>query len=613
MDYKTTAYQISEDNKAGYINNEWHDLFSENNTDNDARDNEARRLALIKKTQVLDNSKTEMFNIANYKNSDEYAEVMDNKYLSSVGIDFTTEYENYKAALQGEIEIENGQTAYNGIIDAKGYSMFADTAKLNLKVEYGFKELENELDNIAEEIKKLDLSEEEESERISDEQNIFKANFNANNPISVKIEKVQSGDSAIYSIENISLGLEERSRTNIYLDKQIKEITLTQNDGTEFFHVEYDIKYSPEEEDGYNKVAEGLYVKVSVKEDTLKGVEHLQKLDDKLSEQLVIDGTKTTSQKNIQGIRYINIDSIKLQGLKLDIKYEITAINLSETDKYGEGLDNIMAGNKTFDDAIEELSSPDYVIDSNQNQLLFEDYNKEDDEVNYEPKAYGTYLGHIYYQGATAENANDDEVVKTTVRKIVDYIDNDIETDVTLLNENGAMWDDTPNSVEGLDNLVDDKAFVNGEIQDSFENPYKRILISTDSKEANSEFVKELEPGNAATIKVSTSKVFSGTDEGRTGMDNFAEILMIENTVGRRDIETVYGNYDPRGGATQITERDESSTELVTLSPPTGNIERDRQFITYITIILAIAVLAGAGVGIKLKISEKSKKSDKSE
>ncbi|MBP3595996.1 MAG: hypothetical protein J6J60_01140 [Clostridia bacterium] len=613
VDYKTTAYQISEDNKAGYINNEWHNLFSENNTDNDARDNEARRLALIKETQVLDNSKTEMFNIANYKNSDEYASDMVGKYLSTVGIalnydpnksieewhdslskdtlnlidtkteEYKAEYEKYKADLQGEIEIANGQKAYNGIINATGYSMFADTAKLNLKVEYGFKELEN-------------------------------------NPISVKIEDVQSGDSATYSIENISLGLEERSRTNIYLDKQIKEITLTQNDGTEFFHVEYEIEYTTDEpgmlDTEWNKVAEGLYVKVSVKEDTLKGVEHLQKLDDKLSEQLVtnfIDGTVTTSQKNTQGIRYINIDSIKLQGLKLDIKYEITAINLSETDKYGEGLDKIMEGDKTFEDAIDELSSPDYVIDSNQNQLLFEDYNKDDDEVNYEPKAYGTYLGHIYYQGIEAENKSNDKVVKTTVRKVIDYIDNDIETDVTLLNENGAMWDDTPNSVEGLDNLVDDKAFVNGEIQDSFENPYKRILISTDSKEANSEFVKELEPGNAATIKVSTSKVFSGTDEGRTGMDNFAEILMIENTVGRRDIETVYGNYDPRGGATQITERDESSTELVTLSPPTGNIERDRQFITYITIILAIAVLAGAGVGIKLKISEKSKKSDKSE
>lgn len=648
QDYKTTAYQISEDNKAGYINNEWHNLFSENNTDNDARDNEARRLALIERTQVLDNSKTEMFNIANYKNSDEYANAMVDKYLSTVGIalnydpdksreewldslskdtlnlittktdEYKAEYEKYKEDLQGEIEIEieieNGQTAYNGIIDATGYSMFADTAKLNLKVEYGFNELENELDNIAEEIKKLDLSEEEESKRISEEQNSFKANFNANNPISVKIEKVQSGDSAIYSIENISLGLEERSRTNIYLDKQIKEITLTQNDGTEFFHVEYEIEYTTDDTKEWNKVAEGLYVNVSVKEDTLKGVEHLQKLDDKLSEQLVtthIDGTETTSQKNTQGFRYINIDSIKLQGLKLDIKYEITAINLSETDKYGEGLDNIMAGNKTFEEAIEELSSPDYVIAGNESELYFADYDNDDSYTD--PKAYGRYLGHIYYQGIDAKNKADDKVVKTTVRKVIDYIDNDIETDVTLLNENGAMWDDTPNSVEGLDNLVDDKAFVNGEIQDSFENPYKRILISTDSKEANSEFVKELEPGNAATIKVSTSKVFSGTDEGRTGMDNFAEILMIENTVGRRDIETVYGNYDPRGGATQITERDESSTELVTLSPPTGNIERDRQFITYITIILAIAVLAGAGVGIKLKISEKSKKSDKSE
>lgn len=620
IDYKTTAYQISEANKAGYINNEWHDLFSANHSDNDARDNEARRLNIIERTQELDNSKTEMFNIVNYETSEDYVIEKVARYLSSTGFiidsgmlgenlesedteetfnnmvadfekvlkaksdEYEAEYDEFKKALQGEIIIENGQFAYNGIIDATGYSMFADTAKMNLKVEFGLEEMDIDLENT----------------------------------------------SGGYTIENINLGLEERSKTNIYLDKQIKEITLTENNGTEFFHVEYDIEYSTKEpgmlDTGWNKVEEGLYVRLNVKEDTLIGTENLQKLDDKFDEKVVtthIDGTQVEIKiPLIQGFRYINIDSIKLQGLKLDIKYEITAINLSETDRYGAGLANIMDGNETFETAIDKLSSPEYVIAGNESELYFADY---DGDGNYtDPKAYGTYLGHIYYQGTTAENANDDEVVKTTVRKIVDYIDNDIEADLTVLKENGAMWDEVSNTIDGIGQLVDDKMFEKEEILDPFENPYKRILVSTDSKEANSEFVKELMPSayyesdeianeSMATIGISTSKVFTGTDEGRTGMDNFTEILMIENTVGRRDMETVYGNYNPRGGAEQISERDESSAELVTLSPPTGNIENDRQFTTFVAILLTVAVLAGAGVGIKLKISGKSKKSDKSE
>lgn len=614
IDYKTTAYQILEDNKDGYINNEWHNLSSNNTTDNDARDNEARRLKLIQDTQILDNEKTEMFNAAS-KTKEEYTTEKASRYFSSVGfvieggmpvedlesvseeteqefienvnkfetklksksVEYEPEYDDYKENLYGKIEIKNGEYAYDGIINATGYSMFADTAKLNLKVEYGLKEM------------------------------------------NVVSENTSGG----YTIGNINIGLEERSRTNIYLDKQIKEITLTQNDGSEFFHIEYDIEYSTTEQDGFNKVADGLYVKLTVKEDTLRGENNLQKLDDQLNAQYITtfeEGTQIPSVKPIiQGFRYINIDSIKLQGLKLDIKYEITAINLSETDRYGTGLDEIMAGKETFETAIDKLSSSVYVIAENESELYFADY---DGDGNYtDPKAYGTYLGHIYYQGKDAINAFEDKYVTTTVRKIVDYIDNDIEVDVTVLNENGAMWDDVPNSIEGLGSLVDDRIFEKDQILDPAENPYKRILVSTDSKEANSEFVKPLAPisivdgikDSSATIEVSTSKVFTGTDEGRTGMDNFAEILMIENTVGRRDIETVYGNYDPRGGAEQTTERDESSTELVTLSPPTGNIENDKQFITFVSILLAIAVLAGAGVGIKLKISEKSKKSDKSE
>lgn len=644
-DYKTTAYQIGKHND-GYINNEWHDLFNGEANDNDARDNEARRLEIIRKTQELNNSNTKIFDVANYENAEKYAEAKTTEYLTTIGeiipediskhskySEFVDDYKEYKAKLYGEISYENGATAYNGIIDSDDYKMFADTAKLNLKVEYGKDIIENAYAEAK--AKGLDYKETDlylanvinEFNNNSVDLDLIRTIYHVQDNEGNEIDKIEYK----YQIENINLGLEERSKTNIYLDKQIKEITLTTSSDKKFFHVEYDISYTAEDmskDPDWNKVADNLYVKLEVDKSTLFGENNLQTLDDKLDENAIT-----------QGFRYINIDSTVLQGLKLDIKYEITAINLSETDKYGKAFDE-----KSIEAAIEEVQSPCYVIDENKEALLFEDYDG-DGKVE-SAKAYGRYLGHTYYQGFGATDIAEDKVVKTTVRKVIDYIDNDIEANVLELNENGSMWNKVENSKESLSNSIDKHIFnENGVVLDTEENPYKTIMISADSKEANGEFVKELLPlvslnteieGNVkdsegkeikdkeknkisakplvtATIAISTSKVFAGTDEGRTSMDNLAEILMIENTVGRRDMSTVYGNYNPMGGFEQTTERDETATEIVTLSPPTGNFENERNMTNYIIALFGVAILAGAGVGIKLKISGKRKKSEKTE
>ena len=601
VDYKTTAYKAIENNfKDDYINNEWHDIFAKNEEvdneekDNEARDSEARRLEIIQKTQTLDNSNTSIFNVTNYANELEYAfvKIMENnpnlitdEVMKFIEIsansgenasedelenydnfvsenydelyEYMTEYEDAKKDLYTEFYFDkvngNGDFAYTTVKDKDGYSMFADTAKMNLKVEDPSKE------NLT--------------------------------------------TSTGYEILGINLGLEERSKTEFYLDKQIKEITLIKDEKT-FFHVEYDIEYSNEDKFGFEQVDDKLWVKLTPVKETLVGEENLQSLND-----------KWTAESISQGFRYINIDSTLLQGLNLEIKYEISAINLSETDTYGSELDKI----EDFDEVINGLYSPEYTLE----------YANSDDGRLYRRntkkyKTYGEYLGHTYYQGFKESDDWGDNIVTTKVREIVDYIDNDIKVDTAEVGQNWDIYTDTTK----LEGKVDKHIYRNvGKtdelaIMDEYENPYSTILVSTDSSEANEGFVKELKPivkngtiddDSKATISLTTSKVFAGTDEGRTGMDNFIEILTLENTVGRRDVRTVCGNYNPHYGATQTTERDESSTELVTLSPPTGNIENDRQFITYIAILLTIAALAGAGVGIKLKISGKSKKSDKTE
>ena len=587
IDYKTTAYEknISFDD---YVNNEWLDLDSSEG-DNEARDNEARRLALIEKTQVLNNKNTAIFNVANYDSKDEYVKAsksrLDYETLNTDVPNFESDYANYMNQLFVKPSYDNSKTAYNGIINADNYTMFADSAKINLKVEK-------------------------------------KGNDK---------EESNSGN----AIENVNFGLEKRSKTNIILDKQVKEITFT-NTENEFFHVEYDIYYGTEEgflgntennsDIEYNEISNGLWVALVPKADTLQGMDILTKVNDSLKE----DGTRE------QGFLYVNVDSLVLQDLNVTIKYQITAINLSEPDTYGDQLDKIMnidiidAREKSFDRAIEELSSPDYVLvkaDDKSGLLKHEeseDITNKDSDKPQVYKTYGKYLGHTYYQGFGDWTTDVDKIVKTTVRQVVEYVDNDISilnnSDAT---ENQERWNIIKSNDSNLMNYIDKNVFVNGQILNEIEQPYgdNHIAITNTS---DTEFVKALTPlaytgheenksleeedkGVQAITYITLSDTKSATDIGDYGVDNYAEIVEIENPVGGNREVGVYGNFDPRGGATSTKEVDETSTEIVTLSPPTGNIDNDRKTATAIAIIIAFALVSGAGTGIALKISQKRK------
>ena len=127
-----------------------------------------------------------------------------------------------------------------------------------------------------------------------------------------------------------------------------------------------------------------------------------------------------------------------------------------------------------------------------------------------------------------------------TVNKTSNVVSsNDIKVDTAEVGQNWDIYTDTTK----LEGKVDKHIYRNvGKtdelaIMDEYENPYSTILVSTDSSEANEGFVKELKPivkngtiddDSKATISLTTSKVFAGTDEGRTGMDNFIEILTLD-------------------------------------------------------------------------------------
>ena len=90
--------------------------------------------------------------------------------------------------------------------------------------------------------------------------------------------------------------------------------------------------------------------------------------------------------------------------------------------------------------------------------------------------------------------------------------------------------------------------------------------------------------------------------------DNIAEVVKFENEVGRRDILAIPGNADPKEGefSTSLLEKDQSATEIITLTPPTG-IDKVNflSFQVLGVVVVALAILAGGIVIIKKKVIEK--------
>ena len=87
--------------------------------------------------------------------------------------------------------------------------------------------------------------------------------------------------------------------------------------------------------------------------------------------------------------------------------------------------------------------------------------------------------------------------------------------------------------------------------------------------------------------------------------DNLAEIVKIENSVGRRDMSVVVGNAVPKNDefTEALKERDSSATELITFTPPTGiEVEEGRTTQILILVITSLAIVIGGIIIIKKKV-----------
>ena len=560
QDHKATIYQAgyaSVDDVTNYLNNEYHDLTTQaiaNEGLSDARDNESRRLRLIANSQTLMNTEAEILATANDKAAD-HTELYDK------------------------------------------YNMYAETATIKIK---GYKEGENVPGVRIETVQSPIIQ-----------------------TTAVKVENECNKSTFI----NIDCGIAERPETAVVLDKQIESIKLITNDNRVIFNAEYEIKEKFETSVDPNK---GVLAKVGkyflVVEKTLKpntiAIDQLQSLDkveDKVDE--LVNGVLIEDQ---QFFRYINVEDTILQGTTIEINYDMTAYNVGEKDMTSALLADIevtaKAEGKTIKEKITELANAAEVEA------------RESTTLNKVP-TYGKYLGTTYYSGIEGS----DKVVTTRVRQVVDYIDNDAVYTQALNTGKDHSWRNTSiNELDGngyeAERLVSRNVIPGYELVDENGIAYitdqkNNVVLSIDPGEyqledavaasTNSGFTKELDPVDIdyrgqvlnpddykATIDLTTTRTVSAEDDAdKLQFDNIAEIVKVENSVGRRDMLAVVGNATPVKGAFYgaKAERDSSATELVTFAPPTG-IRAEATLTTQILLISLVSlVILAVGVVILKK------------
>ena len=430
-----------------------------------------------------------------------------------------------------------------------------------------------------------------------------------------------------YTVKDIDFALIERPRTEVVIDKEIKSIKLTSNDGKVIFDAIYDISYEFVEGTTIpaNKVVIGKTKTVDNKEGFI--VANISLNQNSIGTDVLQAINKVESNNDgIQNFRFVNVDPIILQGATIEINYVITALNIGEVDYTSKELAELKA-----DDAGTIKSK---ILGFASNKAGIEAASSVNPEI-------GKYLGSNYYTGNT--NNELETVVSTRVRQLIDYVDNDAVFTQELNTGDDHSWR-TTTSTELKGNGRKSQVLISSTVLPEYDltdpngmlytsmNKNNIVLSSDDIEGANSKFERKLVPfsiGNddyKSQIDLVVTRVIASQDDtANMSYDNIAEIVKIENSVGRRDVKAVTGNANPKGVllsptvyendgsikidgdgkkmkakvlegefASAVFERDASATELITFTPPTGQNEQvvlTTEILVMVAISLAVIVV----------------------
>ena len=432
----------------------------------------------------------------------------------------------------------------------------------------------------------------------------------------------------------------ERPENKIFLDQEIKSIKLTTNTGQVILNAEYDIQYNIETLDENNKESKrGKTVKVI--DETRAIVAHVTPVSNRSInldqiQQLYKEEYKTTNGTKmwgktykygtgIQNFKYINIDFDILQGTTVEINYEIAAFNIGDEDYVPAWIDELFNPSSTTDFG-------NKVVRYNKIESKIDDLKKsnvKNGKITFGDNDNG--IGKYFYTGVIENNV--DRIVKTRVRQIASFVDNDLSVDLSKNNTNNQYWK-TTSAIELNGNGVDARRLIEKDlirvdsIKDKNEISYvekdkSNLILSVDdfgSEVSNETFEACTVPfgkhdeNNPYRTKMNlvVTKVLSASDFEDMSYDTFTEIVKYENTAGRRDDAIYIGNTDPSLEIFEeaTKERDSSASEIITFMPPTGIMQKEKErkralIVCIISIIAEVVTVYTLKVGYLDKYANK--------
>lgn len=214
-------------------------------------------------------------------------------------------------------------------------------------------------------------------------------------------------------------------------------------------------------------------------------------------------------------------------------------------------------------------------------------------EIDYKNEDYYKY-GIIPKKNNTEDR---EQLVQLDAKQVIDYLDNSISlgTDNQLGEVRQAETGNGSKQALIEDGLLADTK----EMEELLKNTQKVLIIDKLSnplkpRKANQ---KENEPDTSTEQELKAYRLLSNTalDEG-ISMNNMAEIIKIQKTWGAPVI-TIPGNYTP--SASNHHEQDDSTSETVTVVPPTG---LDTNYIAYTLLAISSLGLLVSGIVLIKKL-----------
>ena len=512
-DYKSTAYL-----KGNNLYAKWYDLSGFDKEDklySDAKDDTTRRNKVIEYTSTLQNDKAEI--LASFDNRKD-------KYY-------------YNTKLHQSLRDNTW--------------MFADTAKINVNVEY---------------------------------------NTTKSNGLSDKT----------YKIKNIDFGLEKRPETKIELTKEITDITIKLASGDTIINtaagMSQNVNWTANKK---NAIKGNNYKRDNLRYEYRQGRIHIY-MDEEVMQGASIQITYKITVTNNSEIDYTGKDG------NLGYTYFTGQVSSSDkivtttVNKIIDYVDNSLTFRKT--------DSPDWSLIETMREFTTTSTGA---QVETKKMDYGEFIEKMmaqYGEGYVAKNLTRFEAMFKVYQQTGQIQDFGTNLPFNGINQNKNNTLDNPaasvlsnyNVIQNMKDRKNSIGYLNEDISlvktksaKTTQEPITQVIVTKALEN------KALKPGESASVELKLSKTLSPEDEDDTlNYGNMAEILQYSNTVGRRDMDAIPGNQEPDEDP---YEYDTDYTERVLITPPTG-ANRAYYFVLG-TVVLVI--LAGGIILIKKKVIDK--------